>query len=52
MSDNHGFTPDVIKCLYNVINFQHADAALMRMWESAEVEATSYINMDVNQVDK
>ena len=29
-----------------------ADAALMRMWESAEVEATSYINMDVNQVDK
>ena len=53
MSDNHGFTLDVIKRLYNVIgDFQRTDAALMRMRESAEMEATSYIDMDVNQVDK
>ena len=49
MSDNHGFTFDVVRRLYDLIgDFQRTDAALMRMRNSAEEEATSFINMDVN----
>jgi hypothetical protein len=52
MSDNHGFTLDVVRRLYDVIgDFQRTDAALMRMRNSAEEEATSFISMDVNPVD-
>ncbi|KIM87289.1 hypothetical protein PILCRDRAFT_814783 [Piloderma croceum F 1598] len=53
MSDNHGFTLDVVRRLYDLIgDFQRTDAALMRMRHSAEEEATSFINMDVNPVDR
>jgi len=53
MSDNHGFTIDVIKRLYDLIgNFERTDAALKIMRESAEAEAISFISTDVAQVDE
>ena len=53
MSDNHGFTIDVIRRLYEDIGgFQRTDAALRRMRESAEAEAISFISMDTDQVDE
>jgi hypothetical protein len=53
MSDNHGFTPEVVRRLYGIIgDFQRTDVALMRMRKSAEIEAASYINVDVNEIDE
>jgi len=52
MSDNHGFTLDVVKRLYDCVgDFRRTDAALKKMRESAEAEAISFISMGVNQVD-
>jgi hypothetical protein len=53
MSDNHGFTLDVVRRLYNSIGgFQRTDAVLKKMRESAEAEAISFISTDMDQLDR
>ena len=53
MSDNHGFTIDVIRRVYDAVSdFQLTDAVLTRMRESAEVEAISCINTSIKHISE